>query len=101
MIILGILIFVTEIKGMTKGAYFFQVFGKNPLFIYLLSEILATVLFTIKTGPKTSLFNSISNTVFQKILPGPWGSLLFALCYMMLCWLVGYWMDKRKIYVRV
>ncbi|MFT3703736.1 MAG: DUF5009 domain-containing protein [Agriterribacter sp.] len=101
LVILGIIIFIIEIKGITKGTYFFQVFGKNPLFIYLLSEVLATILFTIKTDPKTSLFNSINNTVFQKIIPGAWGSLLFALCYMLTCWLVGYWMDKKKIYVRV
>lgn len=101
LVIIGILIFVVEIKAITKGTYFFQVFGKNPLFIYLLSEVLAIILFTVKTNPKTSLFNSINNTVFQKILPGAWGSLLFALCYMLTCWLVGYWMDKKKIYVRV
>jgi len=101
MIMLGILIFITEIKGVTKGVHFFQVFGKNPLFIYILSEVFAVILFTIKTGPKTNLFNSINSSIFQKLLPGAWGALFFSLCYMMLCWFVGYWMDKRKIYVRV
>lgn len=99
--ILGILIFIVEIKGITKGTYFFQVFGKNPLFIYLLSELLYIVFFMIKTGSKKPLFVSLNDEVFQKILPGPLGSLAFALCFMLLCWLVGYWMDKKKIYVRV
>jgi alpha-N-acetylglucosaminidase len=39
--------------------------------------------------------------VYQKILPGPWGSLAFALTVMFTCWLAGWWMDKRKIYIRV
>ncbi|MFT4016601.1 MAG: DUF5009 domain-containing protein [Agriterribacter sp.] len=101
LIIIGILIFAIEIKGYTKGTYFFQVFGKNPLFIYLLSEILVIVLYTIKTDAQTSLYHGINNTIFQKLLPGPWGSLLFATCFMLTCWLVGYWMDKKKIYIRV
>ncbi|HEX5026967.1 MAG TPA: acyltransferase family protein [Agriterribacter sp.] len=99
--ILGILTFIVEIKGITKGTYFFQVFGKNPLFIYLLSEILYIVFFMIKTGSRKPLFESLNDNFFQKILPGPWGSLAFALCFMLLCWLVGYWMDRKKIYVRV
>ncbi|MFT3748998.1 MAG: DUF5009 domain-containing protein [Agriterribacter sp.] len=101
LIIIGVLIFVIEIKGYTKGIYFFQVFGKNPLFIYLLSEILVIILYTIKTGPKTSLYHAINNNLFQHLLPGPWGSLLFAICFMLACWLVGYWMNKKKIYIRV
>lgn len=100
LVILSALIFVIEIKGITKGSYFFQVFGKNPLFIYLLSEVFAIALYTIKTSPDTTLFQSVGEG-FQKIIPGPWGSLAFALCFMLLCWAVGYWMDKRKIYVRV
>lgn len=99
--ILGILIFILEIKAITKGAYFFQVFGKNPLFIYILSEILYTVFYMIKTGSGTPVYVAVNNSFFQKILPGAWGSLAFALCYVLLCWLIGYWMDRRKIYVRV
>ena len=28
-------------------------------------------------------------------------SLAFALLFMLACWLVGYWLDKRKIYIKV
>ncbi|HLO81437.1 MAG TPA: hypothetical protein VK166_10780, partial [Chitinophagaceae bacterium] len=75
-------------------------FGKNPLFIYLLSEILAILLWFIPVGGKP-LYVAINNAVFQKLAPGPVGSLLFALMIMMTCWLVGYILDKKKIYVRV
>jgi len=37
----------------------------------------------------------------MKIVPGAFGSLLFALLYMMICWSVGKVLDKKKIYVRV
>jgi len=101
MIILGILIYIIEIRSWNKWTYFFQVFGRNPLSIYLLSELLVTVFYMIRTAPRVSLFQAINNEVYQKVLPGAFGSLFFALSYMMLCWLVGYWKDKRKIYIRV
>lgn len=28
-------------------------------------------------------------------------SLAFAVLFMFACWLTGYWLDKRKIYIRV
>jgi predicted acyltransferase len=94
------LIYIIEILGKKNWTYFFEVFGKNPLFIYLLSEILVTILYMMRVG-KSSLFRVINDTIYQKLLPGAIGSLLFALSYMMVCWLVGYWMDKNKKYVRV
>mgnify|MGYP006948855870 CR=1 FL=1 len=99
--ILGVLLFVLEIKSITRGAYFFQVFGKNPLFIYILSEIMFTVLYMIKTSSDTPVYEAVNNAIFQRLLPGAWGALIFSLCYVLVCWLIGYWMDKRKIYVRV
>jgi predicted acyltransferase len=101
LVILGILIFIIEIKSWNKWTYFFEVFGRNPLFIYLVSELLVIVLFMMKTDPKTNLYRWLNSNVYQKILPGAFGSLAFAISYMLVCWLLGYWMDKKKIYVRV
>jgi predicted acyltransferase len=39
-----------------NGPNFFEVFGKNPLFIYLLSEILVIIAFMIPVG-QTNLFS--------------------------------------------
>jgi predicted acyltransferase len=82
-----------------KGIYFFEVFGKNPLFIYLVSELLVIILYMIPAG-NTSLFEWLYQNIF--VHAGAYiGSLLFAICYMLTCWLVGYFLDKKKIYVRV
>lgn len=103
--IIGGLIFLVEIKkagvpekGWTK---FFTVFGKNPLFIYLLSELLAITMWQVNVGKKQSTYSWINSSLFQRIAPGPFGSLFFALTFMMVCWSVGYWLDKRKVYIRV
>lgn len=97
--ILSVLTFITQIQGKIQWANFFQVFGKNPLSIYLFSELLVIVLFMIPVGDK-SLFRWIYDNIFS-YAGFYWGSLLFAISYMLVCWLLGYWMDKRKIYIRV
>lgn len=98
-VLLAMLVYVIEMKRRVKWNYFFLVFGRNPLFIYLLSEVLAITLYFLRLGDK-SLFVVIYQTVFEPV--GPYlGSLLFALAFMLVCWVVGYLLDKRRIYLRV
>ncbi|MHB1922780.1 MAG: acyltransferase family protein [Chitinophagaceae bacterium] len=100
LVILAILIYFIEMKSWKRGTKFFLVFGKNPLPIYVLSELLIVVLMMIRVAPKTNFSMWINQVFFQHISPGPFGSLLFALCYMLVCWSFGWWLDKRKIYIR-
>jgi predicted acyltransferase len=65
-----------------------------------LSELLVIILFITPHGDE-SLFEWINGAFYQKVLPGPVGSLFFALSYMMVCWLVGKFLDAKKIYIRV
>jgi predicted acyltransferase len=98
-VIISMIIYVVDFLGKTKWTKFFTVFGKNPLFIYLLSEFGASILFVITINSK-SLYGWIYDNIFQHA--GLYlGSLLFALSFMLFCWLVGYILDKNKIYVRV
>lgn len=99
-IIIASVIYIIDHLKLTKWTYFFEVFGKNPLFIYLLSEVLAILLYTFRTASGKSYFQTVYESVFGWIGGKP-GSLLFALVFMLLCWLVGWWLDKRKIYIRV
>ncbi|MEO6328646.1 MAG: DUF5009 domain-containing protein [Ginsengibacter sp.] len=99
-IIIAALTYITQFEKKIGWTNFFQVFGKNPLFIYLLSELLVTILYMIPVSPNTNLFRWIYQNIFR--YAGDYlGSFLFAISYMLLCWTVGYWLDKRKIYVRV
>jgi predicted acyltransferase len=100
LLIISALIYIIDILGKKDWIYFFEVFGKNPLFIYLLSEITAILLWFIPVGGKP-LYEVISENIYQKILPGSFGSLAFALSIMMFCWFMGWIMDQKKIYVRV
>ena len=99
-IIIAAIIYIIQFKHKTKWTYFFEVFGRNPLFIYLLSELGVTLLYFFRTNPKTSVYQSLYKNIFQ-YAGDYFGSLLFAVTVMLFCWLAGYFLDKRKIYVRV
>jgi predicted acyltransferase len=100
-IILAALIYIIDFLQQHKWTYFFEVFGRNPLFIYLLSELGATMLWFIHMGPN---HQPLHRWLFQNIFTYAgmyFGSFLFAMSFMLFCWLIGYLLDKRKIYVRV
>lgn len=103
LIIISALIYILEMKKWNpiRWSGFFEIFGRNPLFIYVLSELLVVVLFMVHVGNRESLFNYINRTVFQVVAPGAFGSFLFAVFYMLICWSIGWWLNKRKIYVKV
>ncbi|MFT4156222.1 acyltransferase family protein [Parafilimonas sp.] len=97
--LLACIMYYVDFLNKRTGVYFFEVFGRNPLFIYMLSELSVTVFSMIPVG-NTNLFEWIYDNIFAYI--GAYtGSLLFAVCYMLYCWLIGYVLDKKKIYVRV
>ena len=103
LLIMGALIYIIEVREWTWNNWprFFVIPGKNPLFIYLLSEVLAIILYMTPVRPGVSAFDAINTALFQSVAPGPISSLLFALCFMLLCWATGWWLDRRRIYIRV
>jgi len=93
-LLLAAIIYIADFLNITNWTWFFEVFGRNALFIYLLSEVMAILL------RATHLYKWIFNHIF--IAAGMYtGSLLFALWFMLMCWLTGLILDKRKIYIRV
>ncbi len=99
-VVLAGIIYVIDFLKFTRWTRFFEVFGKNPLFIYIVSEVLVILLWFIIVPSGKPLYSTIYTEVFS--YAGPyWGSLLFAMTFMLICWLTGWFMDKKKIYVRV
>lgn len=98
--ILSILIYIIEISSRRKWTSFFVVFGRNPLFIYLFADVLLTTLYMIPMGD-TSLQEWFYLNVLGSFAGPLLASFLFAVLYMLLNWTVGYFLDKKKIYIKV
>ncbi|HZJ35243.1 MAG TPA: heparan-alpha-glucosaminide N-acetyltransferase domain-containing protein [Gillisia sp.] len=100
LIIIALLILIIELWKLKGWTYFFEVFGKNPLFIYVLSGLGVGIMDIILVNSE-GLQTWIYKNGFLSWLTDYNASLVFAICYVLLMWIVGYIMDKRKIYIKV
>jgi predicted acyltransferase len=101
LLVLAGLVWLIEVRKQTAGARFFEIFGKNPLALYLLSELLTYGCQALPIGPKQHLYDWIATSVFLPLIPGPVGVLLFSISFMLVCWAVGFWLDRRKIVIKI
>jgi predicted acyltransferase len=99
---LALLIYLVEMRGGAgRGwVYFFEVLGKNTLFIYLLSELAVVMLVRTHVDGRDA-YTWLYSVTFQPLAPPQLASLLFAVSFMLACWLAGYALDRRAIYIRV
>ena len=101
-LLLCTLVYFIEIKNF-RGAWssFFEVFGKNALFIYALSGLIPKLMVMIRFSG-TNAWSWYYDHVTSKFPGRPEnGSLLFAISFVLLLWAVAYWMNKKKIYIKV
>jgi len=100
LLLIALLIVIIEVKNWRGWTYFFEVFGRNPLILYVLSGIVVTLLSMIPIGD-TTLKGFIYANLYTSWLPPKTASFLFAFSYMLLIWLIGLWMDRKRIYIKV
>ena len=102
--LLGLLIWIIDIEKKDKWCRFFHAFGINPLFIYVLSGVLANIVGNIKVshlGETVSLKGYIYTVLLQPWAGNYFGSLLYALLFVTLCWAFGYILYKKNIYIKI
>jgi predicted acyltransferase len=113
LIVLSVLIYLIEFKNSRGGwTKFFDVFGKNALFIFVLSGALPRLLGLIRIGngltpegkPKyLSPFGWFYETICKQILPSDprIGSFVYALFFIAMMWFFAWLLDRKKIYIKV
>ncbi len=109
---IGTMIYLIEFRGV-KGAWskFFDVFGKNPLFIFVLSGFLPRVLALIRwtdhvdehgkpvyMSPFTWFYHYVCEPVSSDLRNG---SLLYAIATISMYWFFAWLLDRKKIYIKV
>jgi predicted acyltransferase len=99
LMLLAALAALLEGRAPNPATRFFQVFGRNPLVIYLFSELFVVTLQQVQVAPGVDVYQWLGVNVFQATAPGPLGALLGAVTYMLTCWLLGYILDRRNIVV--
>ncbi len=112
MLVLSVLMYVIEFKNKKGGwSRFFDVFGKNALFIFMLSGILPRLLSLVRIPaeikadgtqnyltPFSWFYEHACKPIFNDLRMG---SLMYALCFIAMMWFFSWLLDKNKIYIKV
>ncbi|MGL5272957.1 MAG: acyltransferase family protein, partial [Phocaeicola sp.] len=89
------LLYFIDWKEKKKWSYFFNIFGVNPLFLYVFSELAAIIMNSF--GLKMSLYNTI-----YSFIPDPYiSSLLYALFFTLCMTVLGYILYRKKIFIKL
>ena len=99
--LLALLMELVDVRGFGMGRGFWLVLGRNSLAIYLFSELFVTALNLFPVDGQDSPYAWVGIMLFQRIAPGAVGSLLCALAYTMVCWGVGWLLDRKGIIIKV
>ncbi len=93
-LLLSWLVRVVDVDGQHRWCRLFQMFGLNAFFLYVLSEMLSPVFSHL--GVNIFLFRQ-----FSLLLPAPFASLAYALCFVGLIALVAWQLWSRKLFFKI
>jgi len=103
-LLLGLLVWIIDIKGKKQWSVFFESFGVNPMFIYVMAGIISILLGNVGfmyygewLSTKGFIYTQWLSPVFGDYL----GSLVFALLFVTLNWFIGHILYKKKIYIKL
>ncbi|MFT3932720.1 MAG: heparan-alpha-glucosaminide N-acetyltransferase domain-containing protein [Chitinophagaceae bacterium] len=111
-LILAVLIYLVELQGRKFVFFkFFDAFGKNPLFVFFLSGFLPRILALLRwvdhigpdgkpvySSPLPWLYDHVCKNISVNLNNG---SLFYALLMVCFYWSIAYFLDKKKIYIKV
>lgn len=102
--LLALLIWIIDVKGEKRWSLFFESFGINPLFLYVTASILAILLGAVHIPHGTeniSLHGALYQLGLEPLFGPTLGSLVYALLFVGVNWLIGYPLYKHKIYIKI
>ncbi len=101
MVILALLFIIVDIWNLRGWTGFFNTFGTNALFTYVLAGMLTKTLLVIKVG-EVSLYNWIFTHVCSPLFQEQkLASLLFPIMLVIVIWSLGYILYRKKIIIRL
>lgn len=105
LLFLGVIYWIADILGYQRWTKPLTIYGMNALFVYMLSVIVAKLMYTIKwltvDGSVQTLGGWIYKNMFLTWLSDYNASLGYAIMHVLFFWLIAWVMYKRKIFIRV
>jgi len=105
MCIQGLLIYSVDVKGHKRWCRFFEAFGVNPLALYLLGTVLAIMFGAIPIGhgadDSVITVHSAVHDFYKSFASPCAASALYAVSFVLLNWVAGYFLYKKKIFIKI
>ena len=79
----------------------FLVFGMNPIAAYVFSEAISQVLSNLSTASGTSWEDALYQNLFQPLGSPANASLLYALCFVLLCWGAMWVLYRKRVFLKI
>jgi len=80
---------------------FFLVFGMNPIGAYVFAELISHSLYRISTADGLSWQDVLYQNLFEPFASPANASLLYAVCYVLGCWVVMWMLYRKRIFLKV
>ncbi|MBP1641223.1 MAG: rane protein [Bacteroidetes bacterium] len=103
-LLLSLLIWLIDIKGYARWSHFFESFGINPLFMYVLGAFLSILLSTIPVSLSPEVLTIkgfVYNDLLLSWLPDLWASLVYAILFVLLNWSIGHILYRKQLYIKI
>lgn len=99
-LILAILIRYIDVTPKFRKTWIFEIFGVNPLFCYVLSEILYILADSLPLQEQ-SMHDIIYAALSGWLGDNAFTSFVYAFLFVGIVWLTGAFLYKKKIYIRI
>lgn len=98
-LILALFIYIIDLRGKKRWTTFFETFGVNPLFLYIMSDVFAILFGCVKIAG-TSIHGHVYNAL-TPLFGDTGGSCVYAILFVLFNFIVvAYPLYKRKIYIK-
>ncbi|MEE9349122.1 MAG: heparan-alpha-glucosaminide N-acetyltransferase domain-containing protein [Flavobacteriaceae bacterium] len=100
-LILGVLYYIIDVKGMRFGAIF-KYAGMNAITVYFLSSFISKMFYMVNVNENQTIHDWIYNTFFTSVISiDKLASALYALSVVSFYLLIGFILYKKKIFIKV
>jgi len=105
LVCLAVFCWLIDLRGHQKAATPFVIFGRNAIAAYLFSELLSKTIRAIEVtradGRRSTLKRYLFDTVYAPLAPGKCASLIFAVSFVLLTFLLVWAMWKKRWFLKV
>ena len=100
-LVLALIYYLTDIKGIRFGSIF-RYAGANAITVYFLSSFITKLFYLIHVNESQTIHGWLFDTIYvHEGMPLALSSLLYGLSVMGFYLLVGWWMYRKKIFIKV